>query len=332
MTYTATAWNNNNLPAIDAANLLNIENFNVAVAAGGRTGVQAGSLASEHAGLPIGVQLPLNATLIWTDSNMGAGSGMDADKLDGQQGAYYMPVAGTGTNCTFSGTVTVSGTLSCTGGGSITGLTSLGTTASITAGTYIAATTNASVGTSLTVGTSISMNGALSGVTSLSMGGALSGATTVAMGGTLTGATSITMSGALSGATTIGMGGALTGATSISMGGALTGATTINASSHVTSGGTITGAAFNVNSTRAIKENISLLTFGGSEVVSGTPVYMYSLKSDPRHDMHIGFIVEDTPACLVNPDASGIDLYASLAYAYKAIQELTARVETLERK
>ena len=92
MVFIPTVWINNSLPAIDSSNLQNVENFCVAVAAGGRTGVQAASLASEHAGLPIGVQLPLNATLIWTDSNMGAGSGLDADKLDGQQGSYYMPV------------------------------------------------------------------------------------------------------------------------------------------------------------------------------------------------------------------------------------------------
>lgn len=45
---------------------------------------------------------------IWTSGNMGAGSGLDADLLDGQQGSYYAPLAGP----TFTGTVTLPSTTS----------------------------------------------------------------------------------------------------------------------------------------------------------------------------------------------------------------------------
>ena len=238
MTYSPTIWVNQNLPAIDAANLDNIENFNVAVAAGGRTGVQAGSLASEHAGLPIGVQLPLNATLIWADSNMGAGSGLDADKLDGQQGSWYMPVAGIGTAVAFGALVTFNGGLTVPSGQTL----SVGGTLSVTGG------------------------GSISGLASLSCSG------------------------------------------------------------------TISAAAFNVSSTRAIKDNIHPLTCNATEILGAIPVYTYTLKSDPRKDYHTGLMVEDTPTCFVNPDASGIDVYALVAYLVKANQELSARIETLERK
>ena len=237
MTYTPTLWENLSLPAIDAANLSNIENFNVAVAAGGRSGVQAGSLASEHAGLPIGVQLPLNATLIWTDSNMGAGSGLDADKLDGQHGSYYMPVAGVGTAVAFGALVTFNGGLTVPSGQVLT------------------------------------VNGTIS-----------------VSGGSISNLSSLSCSG------------------------------------------TITAAAFNVSSTRDIKDNIDLFKFNAAEIVNATPVYRYTLKADLRKDYHVGFIVEESPSCFVSADNSGIDLYAALAVAYKAIQELSARIETLERK
>ena len=228
-TYEKTSWQNDSLPAIDASNLSNIENWNVLISAGGRTGVQAGSLASEHAGLPIGVQLPLNATLVWTDSNMGTGSGLDADKLDGQHGSWYMPITGTSGAVTFGGTSIFSDTATFNGGVNVTG-------------------------------------GSLSGLTSLGCSG------------------------------------------------------------------TITAGAFNVSSTRAIKENITPLKLDATTVVNATPVYSYSLKSDEMKYIHLGFMTEDSPSCIVHADGHAIDLYASLAIAYKSIQELTARIETLERK
>ena len=235
--YSPTVWTNDSLPAIDAENLNNIENWNVLVASGGRTGIQAGTLASEHAGLPIGVQLPLNATLIWADSNMGPGSGLDADKLDGQHGSYFMPITGTGGPVSFTGAVTFSST------------------------------------TTVTVAGSMVVNGSL----------------TVSGGGSIA-VTSITVTN------------------------------------------TCTAGAFNVGSTRAIKDNIHPLICNATEILNAIPVYTYTLKSDPRKDYHTGLMVEDTPTCFVNPDASGIDVYALVSYLVKANQELNARLEALERK
>ena len=236
MIYTPTLWTNDSLPAIDAANLTNIENALVTVAAGGRTGVQAGSLASEHAGLPIGVQLPLNATLIWTDSNMGSNSGLDADKLWGHQAAYFMPVTGTGGAVSFTGAVQFSNT------------------------------------TTVTVAGSLTVSGSLS----------------------VTGGGSITVD-------------------SISV------------------NNTCTAGAFNVSSTRDIKNVHGLVEDRGVDVVINTPIYRYALKADPEQVEHVGFIVEDSPMVIVGENKKSIDLYAALAYSYKAIQELTARIELLER-
>ena len=59
---------------------------------------------------------------IWDSGNDGAGSGLDADLLDGQQGSYYAPLS----SPTFTGTVTIP-TLSVTTGATIVSPTITGT-------------------------------------------------------------------------------------------------------------------------------------------------------------------------------------------------------------
>lgn len=55
-----------------------------------------------HIKTPSNNGLKVNGNIVWNAGNDGAGSGLDADLLDGQQGSYYAPIA----NPTFTGTVT----------------------------------------------------------------------------------------------------------------------------------------------------------------------------------------------------------------------------------
>ena len=81
------------------------------------------------------------------------------------------------------------------------------------------------------------------------------------------------------------------------------------------------------------KKNIVEFTDSALDEVRKTKVYEYDLKSSDEH--HIGFVIGedyDISEKVLDGDGSGVEMYNSLALAYKAIQELEEKVTKLEQK
>lgn len=91
-----------------------------------------------------------------------------------------------------------------------------------------------------------------------------------------------------------------------------------------------------INSSRAeLKQDIRDYEDGALEKILSTKVYRYQLKQHGKDNdgKHIGFVIGDEYPLTedaVDYSKSGIDLYAAVAIAYKAIQELTEKVQSLE--
>jgi hypothetical protein len=71
------------------------------------------------------------------------------------------------------------------------------------------------------------------------------------------------------------------------------------------------------------------------EKVLGSTVYRYQLKEHPKNEegKHIGFVIGDGYALaedMLDESKSSVDMYSALGIAYKAIQELNAKVNRLE--
>lgn len=228
---------------------------------------------------------------VWTSTNDGTGSTLDADLLDGVQGASYLR---NDISSTFTGTLTLVGTLTHTGNQTTSG--------SSTSGSLVV-TGNATVGgtlgvTGLLSGSTMNVTGAVTFGSTVSIAGALTGAaisgTTAnftgnsTFGGTL-GITGALTAAAISGTTatfssngtitgTLGVTGALTagGITTSTL--IATGNTTVGGTLNVT--GTLTGAAITgsaITASGALQgatvSSTGLLTTGGLTLSSGVLVH-----------------------------------------------------------
>jgi hypothetical protein len=186
---------------------------------------------------------------VWHDNNDGAGSTLDADLLDGVQGASYLR---SDISSTFTGTLTLVGTLTHTGNQTTSG--------SITAGS-LAVTNNA------TVGGTLGVTGLLTGST-MNVTGAVTFGSTVGITGALTGAaisgTTATFTGNSTFGGTLGITGALTAA-------GISG-TTATFSSNATIAGTlgVTGALTAGGLTTSTLSATGNATVGGTLSVTGT--------------------------------------------------------------
>jgi hypothetical protein len=82
-----------------------------------------------------------------------------------------------------------------------------------------------------------------------------------------------------------------------------------------------------------LKKNIVNFEGNGEEIVNSAIVRNFNYKTEEDFDLpHIGLIVEESPLEVVNPKGEGIDLYAMISVAWKAIQELSAKVTDLENQ
>ena len=83
------------------------------------------------------------------------------------------------------------------------------------------------------------------------------------------------------------------------------------------------------------KQDIREYEDGALEKVLGSTVYRYQLKEHPKNEegKHIGFVIGDGYALaedMLDESKSSVDMYSALGIAYKAIQELNAKVNRLE--
>ena len=110
------------------------------------------------------------------------------------------------------------------------------------------------------------------------------------------------------------------------------------------SGGTSTDINYNgittpkltQTSLESIKKNISKFTKNAIDIINNSDIYEYSLKSDKDEDKKmIGFIIGEgyrTPNEVISKEGQAVELYSAIGILWKAVQELSARLEQLEKE
>ena len=83
-----------------------------------------------------------------------------------------------------------------------------------------------------------------------------------------------------------------------------------------------------------IKKNIEILNENAIDIIQNADICKYNLKNEnDKEKKHIGFVVGGNYRCpneIQSNDKKGVEVYSIATLAWKAIQELTERVEKLE--
>ena len=86
-------------------------------------------------------------------------------------------------------------------------------------------------------------------------------------------------------------------------------------------------------SKRDLKKNIVDFTGNGEEIINSAIVRNFNYKTENDNELpHVGLIVEESPIEVINPKGEGIDLYAMGSVAWKALQEMSAKISALETR
>lgn len=98
----------------------------------------------------------------------------------------------------------------------------------------------------------------------------------------------------------------------------------------------ITTPKLTQTSLESIKKNISKFTKNATDIINNSDIYEYNLKSDKDTDKKlIGFVIGDnykTPDEVISKEGQAVELYSAIGILWKAVQELSARVEQLEKE
>lgn len=98
----------------------------------------------------------------------------------------------------------------------------------------------------------------------------------------------------------------------------------------------ITTPKLTQTSLESIKKNISKFTKNSTDIINNSDIYEYNLKSDKDTDKKlIGFVIGDnykTPSEVISKEGQAVELYSAIGILWKAVQELSARVEQLEKE
>ena len=98
----------------------------------------------------------------------------------------------------------------------------------------------------------------------------------------------------------------------------------------------ITTPSLTQTSLESIKKNISKFNKNAIDIINNSDIYEYNLKSDKDTDKKlIGFVIGDnykTPNEVISKEGQAVELYSAIGILWKAVQELSARVEQLEKE
>lgn len=101
-------------------------------------------------------------------------------------------------------------------------------------------------------------------------------------------------------------------------------------------GAGITTPKLTQTSLESIKKNITKFAKNATDIINNSDIYEYNLKSDADTDKKmIGFIIGDnykTPDEVIDKNGQAVSLYSAIGILWKAVQELSARVEQLEKE
>lgn len=89
-------------------------------------------------------------------------------------------------------------------------------------------------------------------------------------------------------------------------------------------------------SLESIKKNINKFTQNATNIIKNSDIYEYNLKSDKDEDKKlIGFVIGDdykTPDEVIDKNGQAVSLYSTIGILWKAVQELSAKIEKLEKE
>lgn len=98
----------------------------------------------------------------------------------------------------------------------------------------------------------------------------------------------------------------------------------------------ITTPKLTQTSLESIKKNINKFTKDATAIINNSDIYEYNLKSDKDTDKKmIGFVIGEnykTPDEVIDKNGQAVELYSAIGILWKAVQELSARVEQLEKE
>lgn len=98
----------------------------------------------------------------------------------------------------------------------------------------------------------------------------------------------------------------------------------------------ITTPKLTQTSLESIKKNINKFTKNATDIINNADIYEYNLKSDADEDKKlIGFVIGDnyrTPDEVISKEGQAVELYSAIGILWKAVQELSSRVEKLEKE
>lgn len=99
----------------------------------------------------------------------------------------------------------------------------------------------------------------------------------------------------------------------------------------ITQQGIITATSFYESSLRELKTNILPFEKSGLDLVNSLDIYTYD-KKDGSVKNKVGIMIDESPEEFASEDQTSVDLYKTIFVQAKAIQELTKRIEELEKK
>lgn len=99
-----------------------------------------------------------------------------------------------------------------------------------------------------------------------------------------------------------------------------------------TSAGGIEATSFKATSSRKFKKDITPTQVKALDLVNSTDIVDFKFIDDEEQTPHVGFIAEDTDKLLSTPELDGMDYTNCIGVLLKAVQELSERLEKLEKK
>lgn len=96
--------------------------------------------------------------------------------------------------------------------------------------------------------------------------------------------------------------------------------------------GNITAPGFYVDSLKKLKENITPTIIEAVNLINSQEIVDFNYINDPNKQHKIGLIADDSDPLFLNIGKEKVDLYNTCGILMKAIQELSAKVEFLEKQ
>ena len=97
-------------------------------------------------------------------------------------------------------------------------------------------------------------------------------------------------------------------------------------------GSSLYASGFYVSSLRSLKENIEPTKVKATELINAQEIVDFNYKADEAKAHKVGLIADDSDPLFLDKKGETVDLYNTCGILMKAVQELSKRVEELERK